>query len=313
HCGYIKGAVNHAVNSHRAPLACTRPQHTTTLRYILLAEMTRSASPNGAVEFSYDFPVAGPSTLPPKTPRCTRTRACAASPSSASASSSASSLTQLQSSQRTRPRWEASPSAFDEEDAELEADTDNYPRAGRTRPIPVPAPTRNQWLAPTNSTSPTYPYGGYTYAYDYPPMLMAPQPSSCESAVSALSATSASSYHHYSHDAHKEKRGLHVPAKFRKARRSVDEERPAWDSYDAPQFPSYTPQYVDSPRSSPTLDLDDEEEEQEGEQEEEEPQQPASHECASLTLRRHWTALSLRVRFGVFRAKRRMRARVMSL
>ncbi|KAJ7739585.1 hypothetical protein B0H16DRAFT_1729390 [Mycena metata] len=259
--------------------------------------MTRSASPNGAVEFSYDFPVAGPSTLPP--PRRPRTRA--SSPSSA----------QSQSSQRTRPRWEAS--SFD---AELE-DTDDtpydafgypYPRAGRTRPIPVPAPTRNQWLAPT--PSPTYPYGGYPYANDYPPMLMAPaphwQPSSCESAMSALSA--ASSSHSHSHDAHKEK---HVPAKIRKARRSVDSERPAWDSYDAP---SYTPQFVDSPHSSPTLDLDDEEEEAEDEQAgEDAPHQPASHECASLTLRRHWTALSLRVRFGVFRAKRRMRARVMSL
>ncbi|KAJ7739578.1 hypothetical protein B0H16DRAFT_63482, partial [Mycena metata] len=277
-----KGRGESCKYSDRAPLACIH----STADCILLAAMTRSASPNGAVEFSYDFPVAGPSTLPP--PRRPRTRA--------------SSPAQSQSS-RTRPRWEAS--SFDAE----EEDTDDtpydafgypYPRAGRTRPIPVPAPTRNQWLAPT--PSPTYPYGGYPYAND--PMLMAPaphwQPSSCESAMSALSAASS-----HSHDAHKEK---HVPAKIRKARRSVDSERPAWDSYDAP---SYTAHYVDSPYSSleDELPLDAEEE---GE-EEEAPQQPASHECASLTLRRHWTALSLRVRFGVFRAKRRMRARVMSL
>ncbi|KAJ7031277.1 hypothetical protein C8F04DRAFT_1111447 [Mycena alexandri] len=264
--------------------------------------MTRSASPNGAVEFSYDFPVAGPSTTKVYTPRRPRP----ASPSSSAASSSSQTRTRSP----VRPRWEASPSSFDE-DAEDDTPYDSfgypYPRHAQTLPIPVPAPTRNQWLTPTSSPYPYSESSAYAYAYGAygyePPMLMAPQPSSCESAVSALSAASASSHH-----AQKEKRCAGFPAKIRKPRRSVDSERPAsptWDAYDAPA-------YVDSPHSSfddePELDLDDD-----ASLAEPEPASAPHHASPSLTLRRHWTALSLRVRFGVFRAKRRMRARVMSL
>ncbi|KAJ7926180.1 hypothetical protein B0H13DRAFT_1972961, partial [Mycena leptocephala] len=59
--------------------------------------MTRSASPNGAVEFSYDFPVAGPSRLP-STPRTQRTH------------------THTRQRSPTRPRWESTVPSYDDED-----------------------------------------------------------------------------------------------------------------------------------------------------------------------------------------------------
>ncbi|KAJ7154135.1 hypothetical protein C8R46DRAFT_1041879 [Mycena filopes] len=281
--------------------------------------MTRSASPNGAVEFSYDFPVAGPSTLrtPPTTaPRHTRTRSPA------------------------RPRWEASPAHSehnnhddDDDDAEAAAAYDAfgypYPRAHRAHPIPIPTATRNQWLAPAPA-APAYPYG-----WDYSPSASpsynnyttsayggyayAPQPSSCDSALSALSAFSST---------HKEKEGgRRCPGagKIRKPRRSVDSDSsPRWDSYDlpSPASPSSfdSPRAFDSPRSlERSLSHDDyalgleNDEDADAEDEEADVEPHALPPSPTLTLRRHWAALALRVRFGVFRAKRRMRNRVLSL
>ncbi|KAJ7165224.1 hypothetical protein C8R46DRAFT_1035824 [Mycena filopes] len=79
---------------------------------VALSDMTRSASHNGAVEFSYDFPVAGPSTLRTPSPRRTTTR------------------TRTRFS--TRPRWEASPSrsAFEHNDDEDEAEAAAYDAFG---------------------------------------------------------------------------------------------------------------------------------------------------------------------------------------
>jgi hypothetical protein len=269
--------------------------------------MTRSASPNGQVEFSYDFPVASTSQLPPKvTTKHTRPRA--RSP--------------------PRPRWESRPQYNDDDDElfdeEIDYDSFGYPRRAHTHPAPTPSPTgRNQWQRP--ASPPLYPYGsdstGYAttasaYPYSAPILLAPPAPqypvgSSCESGSSIMSACSRAS---------KEKHG---PAKIRKARRSVDSERP-YITAPAP----YTSSPASSPASSPYFtssnddDFEEEEshhshdsvfdfEEEEQQEEREEQQEHAGH--APSSLRRQWEALSLRVRFGVFRAKRRMRARVMSL
>jgi hypothetical protein len=117
----------------------------------------------------------------------------------------------------------------------------------------------------------------------------------------------------------------HGHTKIRKARRSVDSKRP-YITAPAP----YTASPASSPASSPYFTYsnnnDFEEEEshhshnddsvfdfEEEEQQEEREEQPEHAGHALSSLRRQWAALSLRVRFGVFRMKRRMRARVMLL
>ncbi|KAF7364065.1 hypothetical protein MSAN_01065300 [Mycena sanguinolenta] len=276
--------------------------------------MPRPASPNKAssssFSYEYDFPVASTSQLPPTTKtRRTRTR----SP--------------------TRPKWEsASYYLADDDDVSPSYPEDEY-TTKRTG-------TGNQWLArpPSPPLYPyasayDYPYTNYTssaahYAYEYThthpvPLLLAPPARSCDSACSILSACSSA------HSTKAEKQSK----KIRKARRSVDSDAPpsaflsptsahpstaststapmtppspyfsagtcdeddeldSHHSHDAPQY-TFSPEFDDAP-------IDDEEE-QEGEPE-------VAGEQPSA-LRRHWAALSLRVRFGVFRAKRRMRAR----
>ncbi|KAJ6537630.1 hypothetical protein B0H19DRAFT_1180488 [Mycena capillaripes] len=270
--------------------------------------MTRSASPNGAVEFSYDFPVAGPSHLPTTPTRTHHIRA----------------HTQPRTRSPTRPRWEA-----DEEDSvdddEIDYDAFGYPRVGLThRAATHPMPTRNQWRAPS---PPLYPYAdAYTYAtytsnpYTYPaPLLLAPAPSgtSCESNNSVLSSCARSCR---SLKSAKESKTHREHAKIRKPRRSLDVDS---DSAPAPSSFSTTITTSSSPASSPyfssfsdEFDSEDDEDaspsDDEHEQEKENSPTPApTHH--GLGLRRQWDALSLRVRFGVFRAKRRMRKRVMSL
>ncbi|KAJ6480734.1 hypothetical protein C8R47DRAFT_1218585 [Mycena vitilis] len=259
-------------------------------------EMTRSASPNGAIEFSYDFPVAGPSRLP--TPRRTRTR----SP--------------------TRPRWENASSYRDEpeidDDAdEIDYDAFGYPRVGghgRVAPMPMQQ-TRNQWAVRAPSPSDLYPYACAPSAYPsqytaYPsyPYTLA-LPSSYDSTTSALSACSRSLSRCSSQKDAK-------PAKIRKARRSVDSERPPSSFSSSPSAspaspPASLPTYdsFDS-AASPSATSEDEDFEEEDGEEHAETLAPTT---TKHTLRRHWAALSLRVRFGVFRAKRRMRDRVLSL
>ncbi|KAJ6537622.1 hypothetical protein B0H19DRAFT_1180468 [Mycena capillaripes] len=227
--------------------------------------MTRSASPNGAVEFSYDFPVAGPSHLRLPTPtRTHHTRA----------------HTQPRTRSPTRPRWEA-----DEDDSvdddEIDYDAFGYPRVAH-RAATQPMPTRNQWRAPS---PPLYPYAdAYTYAsytsnpYTYPaPLLLAPAPSgsgsSYESNNSVLSSCARS--------CHSQKEKSH--AKIRKPRRSVDS-----DSAPAPSSTSY---FTSSPASSPYFssfsdedseDDDDAPSDDEHEQEQEKENAPAPAPATDL-------------------------------
>ncbi|KAJ6480743.1 hypothetical protein C8R47DRAFT_1135616 [Mycena vitilis] len=164
----------------------------------------------------------------------------------------------------------------------------------------MPTQTRNQWRTPSPPLYPyadssAYPYApsAYTSRYTAYPYALALAPhatgSSYDSTASTLSACSRSL------SSQKEK-----PAKIRKARRSVD-------SDSAPSsLPSVSPS--SSPHFSSYDDFEDDEEDREAEVAEDAP-----HPHAPSTLRKQWAALSLRVRFGVFRAKRRMRARVLSL
>jgi hypothetical protein len=272
--------------------------------------MTRSASPNGKVEFSYDFPVASTSQLPPRTTK-TRTR----SP--------------------TRPRWESTNYYLADDDDEVfyphddEYDVDAFPTATRKRRAHThPAPTGNQWTQRAPSP-PLYPYGSdalYPTAYPYTaPLLLAPPPArSCDSACSMLSACSAQSA---SKQSTKEKKTL------RKPRRSVDSDAPP-SAFLAPTSSPNTSGSSTSPASSPASspyfstygdDFDDEsashdshhsvfEDDVEGaDHDAEDAGAEEPHGPAPSAFRRQWAALSLRVRFGVFRAKRRMRTRVMSL
>jgi hypothetical protein len=178
-------------------------------------------------------------------------------------------------------------------------------------------------------------YASYTapsaYAPYSAPLLLAPPSaasypisSSVESERSILSSC-ARSCHSTKEKPHREH------AKIRKARRSVDSESPlplpsvfspSSGSSSQPSSANSSPYFstyddFDAASSSSHDDFDAEERDRdpqlEGEEEleGEDKENAAGH--APSSLRRQWAALSLRVRFGVFRAKRRMRARVMSL
>ncbi|KAJ7165210.1 hypothetical protein C8R46DRAFT_1220332 [Mycena filopes] len=239
--------------------------------------MTRSASHNGAVEFSYDFPVAGPSTLRTPSPRRTTTHTRTRPP--------------------TRPRWEASPSrsAFEHNDDDDDTEASTYDAFGYPYPRERHTQSLAQRVAPPRAR---LPYGwDYSYnstsAYAY-----APQPSSCDSALSAFS----------SKDKESTSRCPTTRAKIRKPRRSVDSDSARWSSYDLPSPHSSA---FDSRRSFDVHDLELERDDAEQDEEDaEEAEETASH---AHPLRRHWTALALRVRLGLFRAKRRMRNCVVSL
>ncbi|KAJ7268102.1 hypothetical protein B0H12DRAFT_1097098 [Mycena haematopus] len=242
--------------------------------------MTRSAS---KLDFSYDFPVASTSTLAQP-----RTR----SP--------------------TRPRWESSTCYDDDDEPDAYAHT-HAPQRAHTHP------TGNQWQRPPSP--PLYPYGADP-AYPYTASLLLapppPPPRSCDSACSMLSACSS--------------RASKEPSKkkIRKPRRSVDSDAPPTSflvvasptTSTSTSSPSPYSSPASSPYSSPSQ-YDDFDADPEPELESpphydlydddlpEEAEEP--HGPAPSALRKQWAALSLRVRFGVFRAKRRMRARVMSL
>ncbi|CAK5266244.1 unnamed protein product, partial [Mycena citricolor] len=238
-------------------------------------------------------------------------------PSSASSSSSS---THSASSRRTRPRspvrprWEtASPVRYlEEEDEEMDYDAYGYPRIPSNPPEPYTTLPRtgNQWVRPPSPTTPSY----YTGFSPYPPAYQSWMPGSADSDTSALSAAASEKEHTH----HPLSPFCHAPnAKIRKSarRRSLDEPKPvreelapARSSFDSPRpaylYPTYQPR------------VDEEEDDVTGDEEptvvaDKENVSPSSHSPSSL--RRHWAALSLRVRFGVFRAKRRMRDRVLSL
>ncbi|KAJ7613493.1 hypothetical protein FB45DRAFT_938496 [Roridomyces roridus] len=201
--------------------------------------MTRSSSPNGAIEFSYEFPRASTSALPVPTPRRPR------SP---------------QSHTLRRP----SPTRHYQSDIDDDGTDDDDESFG----YPHFRPTGNQWA---RAPQPSYAF-----------------PSSFDSEMSALSSVASQS---------------HAPKKIRKphhVRASLDE----------PPSPSYSYDIFDEPSSYSDNDVEDDDEAIP------EPTTPSSSPCTSL--RREWVALSLRVQFGVFRAKRRIRnmhtiARVTSL
>ncbi|KAF7290473.1 hypothetical protein MKEN_01497900 [Mycena kentingensis (nom. inval.)] len=218
--------------------------------------MTRCESPNGAVEFCYDFPVASTS----KRPTHTRAR-----------------------SPRRHAPSPLPPTRWDSDDEEDEA-YDDYSYRAHT--------TGNQWArAPSPSFTPSHlsPYDIYATSA---------LPSSYESERSVLS-----SFCHRQQHAH-----AHTHNKIRKARRSVDEPAPP------PLSTTYSSgsSAPSSPFSVLSDDFSDMEEEEcveeEGMDVEGEEEGRAPH-----ALKKQWAALSLRVRFGVFRAKRRMRDRGLSL
>ncbi|KAJ7706702.1 hypothetical protein B0H17DRAFT_569125 [Mycena rosella] len=227
-------------------------------------------------EFSYDFPVASTSALPAAS---ARSRSPRSSPRS-------------QTTRLPRPRWEAPSVDDDADDAEIDYDAFGYP--ARARPAAPLTPTRNQWRAPSPSSSNVYPYSD-PYAYTsqaYRPPSPIALASSCESERSALSSC----------PSHARSQSHSPPHKIRKARPRA----PSVSSLDE-SFDSHDVDYA--PPSAEFADEEEEEEEAEAER-----GRPATKCTAtSLALRRQWAALSLRVRFGVFRAKRRMRDRVLSL
>ncbi|KAJ7756035.1 hypothetical protein DFH07DRAFT_482628 [Mycena maculata] len=210
--------------------------------------MTRSASPTGVVEFSYDFPVASMSALPSS--RTSRTR-----PSSPRRPSP------------VRPHWEYVDEDRDEEEDEEYASY-GYPSRRRGITVPIPAiPSLYPYAAPQY---PAYPYAAPAYA----------TPSSYESESSCSSVS------------HHKKIKKTRPASIQ----SIDSSSP-----------------YSSPSSAP-YELEDDFEPSFDEEEEERGRQQDVKECKPhLDLRRQWAALSLRVQFGVFRAKKRLRSRVMSV
>ncbi|KAJ7121748.1 hypothetical protein C8R43DRAFT_1136429 [Mycena crocata] len=252
-------------------------------------------------ELSYDFPVASTS----------------ASTSSYSAQSQRTKrATSPRRTMKPRlppvPRWELS--ALNDDELDLEEEERDYAALGypgRRAPSPHVYP----YTSATSAYS-GYPYTstdtGYTYGYSTPsptydygvPMQLA---RSCDSASSALSSCSSSL-------SHSESRQGRCAKKIRKQHpRSVSP--PACESY-----PSYP--YTTSPTSSPAFSpysspysADDLELEHSDDAsavvEEEKPER--EHEPRTMVLKKQWVALSLRVQFGVFRAKRRLRDRVMSL
>ncbi|KAJ7730483.1 hypothetical protein DFH07DRAFT_945392 [Mycena maculata] len=195
---------------------------------------------------------------------------------------SASSRTRPSSPRRpspVRPHWE-----YVDEDREEEYASYGYP--SRRRGITVPIPTGNQWRTP--SPLPLYPYSS---AVVYPQYPYAP-PSSYESESSCSSA---------SHQQHKKIKKAH-PTSIRSIESS------------SPRTPClFTSSSMSSPYSSPEstpYDLEDDFEPKL----EERGRAPSKDSCKPhLDLRRQWAALSLRVKLGVFRAKRRLRSRVLGL
>ncbi|KAJ7613081.1 hypothetical protein FB45DRAFT_938903 [Roridomyces roridus] len=235
--------------------------------------MTRSSSPNGAVEFSYEFPRASTSALPVPSPRRPR------SP---------------QSNTLRRP----SPTRHYHSDIDDDgADDNDYEAFGyphfRTNTLPVPLPhTGNQWAH-------LHPQPSYAF------------PSSFDSEMSALSSASqsqsklggaASSSHCPVRASAKKIRKPHH------TRASLDEP-PSSHSYSYSYTSSQSQDIYDEPSSYSDDDADVEDEEAIPES--------TTTTSPSSSLHRQWAALSLRVRFGVFRAKRRIRmhtiARVTSL
>ncbi|KAF7304515.1 hypothetical protein HMN09_00854100 [Mycena chlorophos] len=254
--------------------------------------MTRCASPNGAVEFSYDFPVASTTNTHLQRPRSPRRR-YAPSP--------------------VRRSFDADDDeGLSEDEMDLDDDEDTrydvYPKRATTHPIPRPTPTGNQWTtrAPSPShLSPFYPTSTSTFT-----------PASYESERSVLSSLS--------HD-NNSKRHCAITNKIRKPRRSVDEPSP---SSLVPPSMAYASSSGSSAPSSPYSiasddfsDLDDGDDALFGSPEMAPSELPAvdeeqdnhQHHETGMAIKKQWTALSMRVRFGVFRAKRRMRDRVLSL
>lgn len=268
--------------------------------------MTRSASPNGQVEFSYDFPVASTSRLAPTSTRVSHTQ-------------------KLRTRSPQCPRWESiTHHYYNDDDAVVDDDKIDYDAYGsasvatRTRRAhihPAPIPTHNQWRAPS---PPLYPFGHTTttsmspYFYSAPLLLAPPTPrhtqvsSSYESTCSVLSACSRASEE-------KEERTHH--AKICKPRRSVDSDAPRSLAAPASFSSPYITLPASSPSSSPCLFTYDDFDVDEGDRhlshftnEEEQHEQEEQHERhAPSRLHRQWAALSLRVRLGVFRTKRMMR------
>ncbi|KAF7310149.1 hypothetical protein MIND_00388300 [Mycena indigotica] len=238
--------------------------------------MTRCASPTGAVAFCYDFPVASTSSSHSSSSRLPRPRA-----------------------HSPRPRRRPTPSPMRAFDSDDDDDDEHTQYASH----PLPTPTGNQWTRGPSPThlSPFYP--------PYPPALALP--SSYESERSVLSAKG------HVHCA--------VANKIRKARRSVDEAVPhlsppplAYSSSSSGSGSSAP----SSPYSLPSDDFSGDEHDAEDDGVFGSPEMDAAelpqaeshhHTDASMAIKRRWAALSLSVRFGVFRAKRKMRDRVLSL
>ncbi|KAF7304516.1 hypothetical protein HMN09_00854200 [Mycena chlorophos] len=261
--------------------------------------MTRCASPNGAVEFCYDFPVASTST----------------------ATHHQRTNTHSQRARSPRRRYAPSPvrRSFDvdddgttEDEMELDDEDTQYAvyHTGRaaTHPIPRPTPTGNQWTRPSSPShlSPFYPTSTSTFT-----------PASYESERSVLSS--------FSHDNNKRHCAIN---KIRKPRRSVDEPAPPSASSLVPPAMAYSSSSGSSAPSSPysiaSDDFSDDDDALFGSpemelselpsvEEEEQQHSPHQHHETGMAIKKQWTALSMRVRFGVFRAKRRMRDRVLSL
>ncbi|KAJ7730475.1 hypothetical protein DFH07DRAFT_848705 [Mycena maculata] len=227
--------------------------------------MTRSSSPTGAVEFSYDFPVASTSAL------------------------SASYRTRPSSPRRpspVRPHWEYVDEDRDHEEEEEYASY-GYPSRRRGVTVPIPTATGNQWRS--QSPLPFYPYSSAAVYPQYPYAT----PSSYESESSCSSA---------SHQQHKKIRKAH-PTSIRSTGSS---------SSPPTSCPFTSSSTSSSPESTP-YDLEDDFE-PELEEQEERGRTVSKDSCKPhLDLRRQWAALSLRVQFGVFRAKRSLRSRVMSV
>ncbi|KAJ7441605.1 hypothetical protein B0H11DRAFT_2095647 [Mycena galericulata] len=268
--------------------------------------MTRSSSPNGAVEFSYDFPVASTSALPSPTKPRTRTR----SP----VRPAAHQQPRRPSPVRVRPRWEMGAHYDDadeyDDDDEIDYDAYGYPAAGRRHAHALPIHhTGNQWhRTPSPLPLAAYPTSHAPhYAYSAPLPLA---PSSCESTASALSSCSRST------QSHAPAKKIRKPAPAAPSTRRLSSEStrsPSSSPASSPSSLDFSPSDEDEDAyphvPEPELLEDDADEDAES------TAHPHAHASSPSphSLRRQWAALSLRVRFGVFRAKRRMRARVMSL
>ncbi|KAJ7756051.1 hypothetical protein DFH07DRAFT_940739 [Mycena maculata] len=146
-----------------------------------------------------------------------------------------------------------------------------YPSRRRGVTVPIPAiPSLHSYAAPQ--------YPVYPYAAPFATPSSYEIESSCSSAV------------HHQH------------RKIKKARRASIE---STGSSSSPASCSFTSSSASSPTASSPHDTEDDFE-PELEEEAERGRTPSK---PHLDLRRQWAALSLRVQFGVFRAKRRLRSR----